>query len=156
MTFTGTKAEINQFLYKLDKDIIWDIKVDKHRNKRSLNANNYAWALINEIANAMRLSKEEVYFQMLKDYGQRTFFSTLYDVDVSKYNLKYFEPSGIFKQGENTFKSYIVYLGTSQYNSNEMSIFIDGLVQEARSLGIETLEDREINRLIKEMEEDYE
>lgn len=155
MTFTGTKAEISQFLFKLDKETIWDIKVDKHRNKRSLNANNYAWALINEIANAMRLSKEEVYFQMLKDYGQRTFMSMLYDINPKQY-FKYYELSGTFKQGGNTFNSYIVFKGTSEYDSKEMSIFIDGLVQEARALGIETLEDKEINQLIKDMEENYE
>ena len=66
MTYTGTKEEINQFLFKLDKDTIYDIKIDKHRNKRSLDANNYAWHLITEIANVMRLSKEEVYNYVIK------------------------------------------------------------------------------------------
>jgi hypothetical protein len=33
-----------------------------------------------------------------------------------------------------------------------MSIFIDGLVQEAHNLGIKTLEDYEIEAMIKEME----
>jgi len=37
-----------------------------------------------------------------------------------------------------------------------MSIFIDGLVQEARNLGIETLKDKEIKKLIEDMEENYE
>ena len=46
------------------------------------------------------------------------------------------------------------YIGTSQYDSKEMSIFIDGLVQEARNLGIQTLEDIEIENLIKEMEKE--
>lgn len=155
MTFTGTKAEISQFLFKLDKDTIWDIKVDKHRNKRSLNANNYAWALINEIANAMRLSKEKVYFQMLKDYGQRDMIPMLSNINPSDY-FKYYEKIGVIKRNDNTFISYMVYKGTSTYDSKEMSIFIDGLVQEARTLGIETLEDKEINRLIEEMEENYE
>ena len=34
-----------------------------------------------------------------------------------------------------------------------MSVFIDGLVQEAKQLDIETLEDKEIRELIKYMEE---
>lgn len=151
MTFTGTKQEIQQFLYKLDKDIIYDIKIDKHRNKRSLDANNYAWALITEIANVLRLSKEEVYQNMLKDYGQRDYFSALINVPISQY-YKYYEEQGIFKNNGNTFKSYLVYKGTSQYDSREMSIFIDGLVQEAQNLGIKTLEDYEIEAMLKEME----
>ena len=151
MTFTGTKTEIQQFLYKLDKDIKYDLKIDKHRNKRSLDANNYAWHLINEIANALRMSKEEVYLRMLKDYGQREYVSMLANVNPNRIS-KYYEEQGTFKHNNNTFKSYMFYIGTSQYDSKEMSIFIDGLVQEARNLGIETLEDTEIENLIKEMD----
>lgn len=151
MTFTGTKVEIQQFLYKLDKDTKYDLKIDKHRNKRSLDANNYAWHLINEIANVLRLSKEEVYLRMLKDYGQREYVSMLANVNPSRIS-KYYEEQGMFKHNNNTFKSYMFYIGTSQYDSREMAIFIDGLTQEARQLGIETLEDIEIENLIKEMD----
>ena len=151
MTFTGTKTEIQQFLYKLDKNTIYDLKIDKHRNKRSLDANNYAWHLINEIANALRMSKEEVYLQMLKSYGQREYVSMLANVNPSRIS-KYYEEQGMFKHNNNTFKSYMFYIGTSQYDSREMAIFIDGLVQEAKQLGIETLEDIEIQELLKEME----
>ena len=151
MTFTGNKAEINQFLYKLDKDTVWDIKIDKHREKRSLEANAYSWVLQNEISNVLRLSKEEVHFQMLKDYGQRDYISAPASVNISNY-YDYFEEKSTFKQNGKIFKSYVIYRGTHTYNSREMSIFIDGVVQEARNLGIETLEDREIEKLIKEME----
>lgn len=151
MTFTGTKTEISQFLYKLDKDTKYDIKIDKHRNKRSLDANAYSWALQTEIANVLRISKEEVHFDMLKHYGQRAYVSLLADVNIADY-YTYYEEVGTFRQNNNTFKSYLIYKGTHNYDSKEMSIFIDGVVQEARNLGIETLEDREINELIREME----
>ena len=151
MTFTGKKAEISQFLYKLDKDTTWDIKIDKHREKRSLQANAYSWVLQTEISNVLRLSKEEVHFQMLKDYGQRDYISALASVNLANY-YDYFEEKSTFKQNDKIFKSYVIYRGTHTYNSREMSIFIDGVVQEARNLGIETLEDKEIEKLIKEME----
>ena len=151
MTFTGKKDEISQFLYKLDKDTTWDIKIDKHREKRSLQANAYSWVLQNEISNVLRLSKEEVHFQMLKDYGQRDYISALASVNLANY-YDYFEEKSTFKQNDKIFKSYVIYRGTHTYNSKEMSIFIDGVVQEARNLGIETLEDKEIEKLIKEME----
>lgn len=138
MTYTGTKEQIREFVFKLDKGIKYDIKVDKHRNKRSLDANNYAWHLITEISNVMRLSKEEVYFQFLKDYGQRDYVSMLSNVPIGQY-YKYYEKQCTYKQNSNTFNSYLIYKGTSQYDSYEMSIFIDGLVQEARNLGIQTL-----------------
>ena len=119
MTFTGTKTEIQQFLYNLDEDTKFDLKIDKHRKKRSLDANNYAWHLINEIANALRTSKEEVYLQMLKSYGQREYVSMLANVNPSRIS-KYYEEQGTFNHNNNTFKSYMFYIGTSQYDSREM------------------------------------
>lgn len=150
-SFTGTKNEIQQFLYKLDKDTIYDIKIDKHRNKRSLDANAYSWVLQNEIANQLRISKEEVHERFLKEYGQRSYVSMLANINPNDY-FKYYEEVGTFRQNGNTFRSYMIFKGTSLYDSKEMSIFIDGLVQEARNLGIKTLEDYEIEAMIKEME----
>lgn len=150
-SFTGNISAINQFLYKFDKNIKYDIKIEKHRNKRSLNANNYSWELQTEIANVLRISKEEVHFEMLKSYGQRDYISMLANVNIDDY-YNYYEEICTYKKNGNTFKSYMIYRGTHTYNSKEMSIFIDGVVQEARQLDIETLEDKEINELIREME----
>lgn len=151
-SFTGNISAINQFLYKFDKNIKYDIKIEKHRNKRSLNANNYSWELQTEIANVLRISKEEVHFEMLKSYGQRDYISMLANVNIDDY-YNYYEEIYTYKKNGNTFKSYMIYRGTHTYNSKEMSIFIDGVVQEARQLDIETLEDKEIKEFIKYMEE---
>ena len=88
---------------------------------------------------------------MLKAYGQRDYVSLLANIDPSPY-FPYFEEKGIFKHGNNTFKSYMIYKPTRYYDSREMSIFIDGLVQEAKNLGIETKDEKEIKAMIEEME----
>lgn len=154
MTFTGNIADIKQYLYKsnFDKETIYDIKIEIHRNKRSLDANNYSWALQTEIANVLRLSKEEVHFEMLKSYGQRAYFSTLAEINISDY-YDYYELKNTFIKNGKEYHSYMVYRGTHTYNSREMSIFLDGVVQEAKQLDIETLEDKKIKELIKYMEE---
>ncbi len=154
MKFTGNKQEISHFLYKLDKDTIWDIKLEKHHNKRSLNANNYAWELITQISNVLRLSKEEIYFQMLKDYGQRAYVCIPAEVSPNRIS-DYYEENGTFIKNNRKFKSYMFYIGTSKYNSKEMSIFIDGVNEEARNLGIDTLEDKEIKEMLKELENGF-
>ena len=46
------------------------VSVKQYRAKRSLDANGYLWALIGKIADALRESKDEIYFDMLKAYGQ--------------------------------------------------------------------------------------
>ena len=112
-------------------------KIDKHREKRSLNANNYAWKLMTEIGNETRQSKEDVYFQMLKRYGQSEMISVLAYISIGQY-VKYCEEAGESTLNGKVFKHYRVYKGSSEFDTKEMSIFLDGVVGEAKDLGIET------------------
>lgn len=113
------------------------VKVDKYREKRSLNANNYAWKLITEIGNETRQSKEEVYLKMLRRYGQSEMVSVVAHVPVEHY-FKYYEEAGESPLNGKLFKHYRVYKGSSEFDTKEMSIFIDGIVFEAKDLGIPT------------------
>ena len=61
----GTPEELSKYLWQLDKEKKYII--EEYKEKRSLNANNYAWVLITQIGNKLRKSKEEVYLQMLKN-----------------------------------------------------------------------------------------
>ena len=112
-------------------------KIDKHKEKRSLNANNYAWKLLTEIGNFMRLSKEDVYFIMLKRYGQSEMISVLSHIPIGNY-VKYCEKAGESTLNGKEFTHYKVYKGSSEFDKKEMSIFIDGIVEEAKDLGIPT------------------
>ena len=122
------------------------IKIDKYREKRSLNANNYAWKLLTEIGNVLRSSKDEVYLEMLKRYGQSEIISALAHIQIGKY-VKYCEEAGESTLNGKLFKHYKVYKGSSEFDSREMSIFLDGVVSEAQELGIDTMTPNEIAKL---------
>lgn len=113
------------------------ISVCKYRKKRSLNANNYAWKLITEIGNVLHMSKEDVYLEMLRRYGQSDMISALADIPIHGY-LKYCDEAGESVLNGKVFKHYKVYKGSSEFDTKEMSIFIDGVVSEAKELGIQT------------------
>lgn len=113
------------------------IEVKPYREKRSLNANAYAWKLIGEIADAVRASKEEVYLMMLKRYGQSELVSVLAHIPVAGY-FKYFTEQGESTLNGKQFKHYRVYKGSSEFDTREMSILVDGIVSEAKNLGIQT------------------
>jgi hypothetical protein len=113
------------------------IRVDKRRKKRSLNANNYAWHLMNEIGNVLRENKEDIYQKMLRRYGQRMAISVRADVPIDTY-IKYYEEFGEGTVNGKLFKHYYVFKGSSEYDTKEMSVFIDGIVDEAKHLGIQT------------------
>lgn len=122
------------------------IEIKPYREKRSLNANNYAWKIITEIGNVLRAGKDEIYLKMLKRYGQSDLISVLSHVPVAHY-FKYYEEAGTSKLNGKDFTHYRIYKGSSEYDTREMSIFIDGVVSEAKELGIQTETPDEIARL---------
>ena len=122
------------------------IEVKPYREKRSLNANAYAWVLIGKIADATRAGKDEVYLKCLKRYGQSDLISILSTVPVEHY-LKYYEEAGRSTLNGKEFTHYRVYKGSSEFDTLEMSIFIDGVVTEAKDLGISTETPEELARM---------
>lgn len=113
------------------------VKIDKYREKRSLNANAYAWLLIGKIADDRRLNKDDVYMQMLKRYGQSKVISVESYISLAGF-VKYYEEFGESNLNGKDFKHYRVFKGSSEFDTREMSIFIDGIVSEAQELGINT------------------
>ena len=113
------------------------IEIKPFRQHRSLNANAYCWVLIGKIADVVRAGKDEVYLKCLKRYGQSELISVLSHVPIGNY-LKYYEEAGESKLNGKMFTHYRVYKGSSEFDTREMSIFIDGVVSEAKDLGIQT------------------
>lgn len=143
----GTIEKIIQWLFKQDKNKLYEVKEVK--KKRSLNANNYFWEMTTQLANVLRKSKEELYFELLQRYGQSEMVSVTANVDVKPY-FKYYTEAGQSVLNGKLFKHYKVYKGSSEMDTKEMSILIEGLVSECEEQGIETKSKAEINSLLKE------
>ena len=140
----GKPIELIQYLYNQDKEKKFTIK--EFKEKRSLDQNAYAWKLITEIGNVLRKSKEEVYLEMLEDYGQSILIPVKKGEKPNGYFKYYkYETSSILNGKEADW--YKIYKGSSEFDSKEMSIFIDGIVQECKQLGISTLTPDEIAQL---------
>lgn len=146
MELVGKIEEFIPELFKLDRDKKYKLDIKLFKNKRSLNANAYCWKLCTEIANIQRLSKEEVYLNMLKSYGQSELVSVLSSIDVTGY-FKYYEVAGTSLLNNKEFTHYKVYKGSSEYDTREMSILIDGIVHECNNLEIPTITEEELNNL---------
>lgn len=140
----GKPNELVQWLFTQDREKLFEIK--EHKEKRSLTSNSYAWQLLSKIADALRKSKEEVYLEYLKQYGQSEVVSVLEHIDVTGY-FKYYEEIGTGTVNGKKFKHYRIIKGSSEYNTKEMAIFIDGIVEEAKQMDIETLPPAELERL---------
>lgn len=126
-----------------------DIKAVKWRNKRSLDANAYAWVLLQKIAEAIKSTKEDVYLEMLKKYS-RSFTHIIVKpnaIEAVKQAYRTTVDLGEITVNGMTGHQLQVYFGSSTFDTKEMSIFIDGIVSEAKELGIETETPAEIERI---------
>ena len=140
----GKAKELIKWLLEQDSEKQFEVK--EHREKRSLNANAYLWVLVTKIADVLRTSKDEVYIEMLKRYGQGEMVSVRSDIDVTGL-FKYWEERGRSSLNGKEFKHIMVYRGSSEYDTREMSVLIDGVVSECKDLDIETLTPIELMRL---------
>lgn len=137
------------------QDKALSVELKQYREKRSLDANAYAWVLISRIAAALNTDKDSVYESMLQDYGFPYVgedgigkkLTVLKGIDPAEFGLhvKYIGDGHV---GGKEFSHYLVIRGSSEYDTREMSSFIDSIVQEARELGIETLTPTEIGRMM--------
>jgi hypothetical protein len=133
--------------YDALKDVeLLTIEAKPFRKRRSLNANAYAWKLITDIADVLRAPKESVYLQMLKRYGQSELISVLSHIPIADY-VKYYEEAGESTLNGKLFKYYRVFKGSSEFDTREMAILIDGIVSEAKELNIPTETPEEIARI---------
>lgn len=135
------------------KDTDVEVSIQKYSESRSLKANAYLWSLITKIGNALRESKESIYLDMLKSYGQGGAVSVeeRFADDFCR-TYKYHEELGQSELNGKMFKHYRFWVGSSEYNKAEFAILLDGVVQEAKNLGIEVKSEEEINSILKEME----
>jgi hypothetical protein len=148
-----SKADISDLKAIIANKKLLAIEIKQHRQKRSLDANSYAWVLITKIADVLRTSKEDLYIEMLKRYGQREkeLISIIDDEKALEMIHKALN-NHCCVVGEGTvngkeFKHLAVLIGSSQYDTRQMAILIDGIVSEAKGLDIETLTPKELAEL---------
>ena len=140
----GNVPELITYLVTQDREKTFELK--EHKPKRSLSQNAYAWKLINELGNKLGMSKENLYKQMLEDYGQSIIVSLLDEINPEHY-FKYYKQIGKGKTNGKGFNHYRVYKGSSEFNTLEMKYFLDGIIQECENVGIPTLTQEQIERL---------
>jgi hypothetical protein len=139
-------AEIRRFAYQF-KD--GEYQIERKKKKRSTDANALCWKLCTEIANVLRTDKDSVYVEMLRRYGQSDIVSVVSSVNVKGY-FKYYDEFGHGTVNGKEFTHYKVHKGSSEYDTREMSILLDGIIDEAKALDIDVISEREKSLLLQE------
>ena len=129
------------------------LECKRWKNKRSLDANAYMWTLVDKIAQKTRQRPADVYKQAIKEIPGN---STLVCVqDKAKDVLQeQWKAKGLGWQTEELpskidgCTNIMLYYGSSVYNTTQMSLLIDTIVEDAKELGIETLTPYELEGMV--------
>lgn len=129
------------------------LKIGKHREKRSLDANAYCWTLISKIAEKTNVAKEDVYRAAIKEIGGNSDIVCIQNKAVETLRDGWAR-NGIGWQTD-TFPSkiegctnVILYYGSSTYDVAQMSRLINIITQDCEALEIETKSQAEIDSLL--------
>lgn len=130
--------------YESLKDAVVEIMIKKWRVKRSKDANAYFHVLVNQIAMARGLSDDEVKRDLVTQYGAiavqdgyKVGFKLPASVDVETI----YPYTRMYKQVEENgmlMNCYLVFKQTRYMDTKEMAHLIDGAIQVAQELGIDT------------------
>ena len=159
LTRSEAMSKVHELKQPIEKGKKLSVEVKPHRNKRSLDANNYCWVLCDKIAQVIGSTKEEVYRKVIRDVGVFKFVvihpeatETFID-DWSGNGIGWFaEIDGSVTIEQVEYNRLIVYKGSKKYDTKEMSRLIDELVNQAKELNIETRPQEEIDSLLKNWE----
>lgn len=147
--------EINEDITaSIDKirDKMLNLTAKIHREKRSLDANAYAWVLMQKIAEAIHTDKWSVYLMMLERYSPVFTHINVRPEAVERVmgEWRTVKVLGPIQVNGSSGIQLQCYFGSSTFDSKEMSSFIDGIVSECKEMGIETLPPDEIERMRRE------
>lgn len=132
-----------------------EITVKRYRNRRSLDANGYLWVLLDKIAEKKRITRTEAYRNAIRDVGGVSDIVCVKNCAVERLKQQW-EAKGMGWQVE-TFShsipgwtNVILFYGSSVYDTKQFSDLLSNVIEDARSLGIETKTQEEINSLMEE------
>ena len=126
------------------------VEIKPYRAHRSLNANGMLWVVIGQIAEVLRANKDDVYLTMLERYGQYTpVICKPEAVEKLKREWRTVKEIGRGNIGGKEGVQLLCYYGSHSYDSREFSILLDGVLSEAKALGIDVMTEAEKNLLIE-------
>lgn len=169
ITFTEAKLEAGWLMVKpVREDVgkamafvrnikqrLYTLTIKAYRKKRSLDSNAYAWTLIGKLAEVMRIPPAEVYINAVQNIGGNYEVIPIREEAVDKFKEVWIErglgwpcvdmgPSKI--QG---YRNLRAYYGSSTYDTRQMSLLIDSLIQDCKALGIETLSEEKLSAMME-------
>ena len=145
-----TDADIGNFVYNFKPG---DYVLQKKRQKRSLDANAYAWVLIGKISDRVHIERDRVYQGAIRQIDGVSEIINIKNEAVDQFREAWSHngvgyQTDILNRKSDGTTDLMVYFGSSTYNTKQMSKLINQLVMTAQDLGIETEDPNNIKSLL--------
>lgn len=133
-------------------------KLKPMREKRSNDANAYAWVLLDKIAVKIHRPVIEIYKDQIRNLGGVSEWICC-KADKAEKVKEDFIGNHIGRQVEQSPSkvpgcvNLKLYIGSSDYDTEQMSRFIDNIIQECEALDIETEPEDYVNALLEAWDE---
>lgn len=138
----------------------YTVEIKEHRERRSLDANAYAWQLIGKLAaklstNGVVITPEQVYREAIRDVGDNYEVIPIRDDALDRWR-EIWRGKGLGWVCEVIGKSKIegytntrCFYGSSVYDKAQMSRLISIIVEECKAAGVETMTPAELASLLE-------
>ena len=142
----------------------YTLEIKQFRKKRSLDANQKMWALINEMSTMIKLTPEEIYQGYIPDVGNNFRVFPVKPEDINEFAADWchghigrmVEDMGPCRLRDlRGYHNLRCYKGSSEYDTQTFSRLLELVMQDCRQLGIETMSERERSLLMEEWEATY-
>ena len=117
-------------------------EVKRLRERRTLTANAYYWAMLNQLARKLRMPDSEVHAHMLREYGACEVFEVSERVPLEDY----FEHFDVVGESGGT-RTVRVCKGSSRMDSAEFAALVNGMREEGEAQGIDVMTTAELASL---------
>src|SRR5574344_2752114 len=144
----GTCKELIPKMLELPEDKVYELK--EYKEKRTLNQNSYYWKLLNELSRKLKISSDELHFELITKSCPFEEYLVPYEANLR--GIEYYIEKGKIERNGKLFKTIKVYVGSSRLDTIEMGILLDNLIEECKLQNIETMTESELAR-IRSLEE---
>ena len=128
-------------------------RIGKYRERRSNDANAYAWVLIGKLAEKLNLPKDEIYINAVKQVGGNYDIVCVQDKAVEKLRSSWSRnglgwPTDTMPSKIDGCTNVVLYYGSSTYDTASMSRLINIIVEDCKQVGIDTRTPDEIAQML--------
>ena len=152
VSFSTSEDFRERFDDLVGKDV--SIEIKKAGRRRSADANAYAWALIDQIAEKTGVKTTDVYRNAIREIGGISTCVGLKDTVIDAFRQSW-EAGHLGRQVEivghsskEGWSNVRIYFGSSEFDSAQMARLIDSLIQDAEALGIPTITEEQAQTML--------